>query len=205
MSLSLITAPTVEPVSITEAMVHLRLDSGNEDSTTTDAEIARLITAMRERGEVATLRAWNTQTWDQVMDDFPCEGYIEVAKAPLQSVTHLKYRDTAGTLQTWAASNYVVEAPAGPRCRRGRLSLAYNIAWPATYGQAGDVTVRFVAGYGAAVAVPAALKTALLFDLESAYRERGSVVTNASATELPRGAADIYRAYKSWPRQRVAA
>lgn len=175
-------------------------------NTTADPELTRLITAVRERAELATQRALITQTWDLVLDEFPGDGYIEIPKPPLSSVTHVKYRDTAGTLQTWGSSNYIVEAPSGPRARRGRVSLAFGVTWPATYGQAGDVQVRFVCGYGAAAStVPALIRSAMLADLAALYLQRSQVITGTIVAELPIGSRSIYQSYKSRSVQRRAA
>jgi uncharacterized phiE125 gp8 family phage protein len=174
-------------------------------NTTVDPELTRLITATRERAELATQRALITQTWDLVLDEFPCDGFIEIPKPPLVSITHVKYRDTAGTLQTWPSTNYIVEAPAGPRARRGRVALAFGVTWPAAYGQAGDVQVRFVCGYGAASAVPQLIRSAMLADLATLYKQREQVITGTIVAELPIGSTSIYRSYKSRSVQRRAA
>jgi uncharacterized phiE125 gp8 family phage protein len=198
--LTLVTGPAARPLTAAEARTQTR-------HSTLDATLAELlIDAAVQRGERATNRAWITQTWDEVLDAFPPCGFIEVPKPPLQSVTHIKYRDTTGTLQTWASSNYVVEAPAGPRCARGRISLAYGVTWPSTYGQAGDVQIRFVCGYGATAAtVPAILRMAALMDVATLYANPENVIKGIIVAALPGGSKDIYDAHHSYPTQRRAA
>ena len=133
-------------------------------------------------------------------------GWIELPKPPLQSVTSVTYRDTAGTLQTWAATNYVVDTPAGPRCRRGRLSLAYGISWPSTYGQASDITIRFVCGYGAAASsVPALSRQAMLMAVATFYATRENLIMGTIVATVPGGVDVMYRSYKSHPAQRAVA
>lgn len=167
-------------------------------NTTEDPEILRWIDSAESRGQRVSRRAFRTQTWDLVLDEFPSCGCIEIPKPPLQSITHLKYLDTSGTLQTWAATNYVVEAPAGDFCQHGRLSLAYGISWPSLYGQAGDVQVRFIAGYGAASAVPLLIKQALLLDVAHFSAQRENVVTGPIVASVPGTANDIYRAFRAY-------
>lgn len=199
MSLSLATAPTSEPLALADAKAQILI---SDDITDQDVYIeTTLIPAVRDRAELATQRAMLPQAWDLVRDGFPVDGYLELPKPPLVSVTHVKYRDTAGVLQTWAASNYVVEAPAGPRCRRGRLSLAYGVTWPSTYRQAGDVTVRFICGYANAASVPPLLKAAMLLDLATLYAQRENVVTGTIVAVLPGGVEAIYRSFKSRSQQ----
>lgn len=203
-------AATIADNSTTTATLNVADASLGADApsvnTTEDPQLTLYIKAFRERGESLTNRAWITQTWDDIRPCFPAGRVIELAKPPLQSVTHVKYRDTTGTLQTWATSNYVVEAPAGPNCRRGRITLAYGVTWPSTYGEADDVQIRFVAGYGSAASdVPAILKQAMLLEIATAYRHRESIVTGASVADLPGGVNQIYRRYFSHPTQRRAA
>jgi uncharacterized phiE125 gp8 family phage protein len=192
---------TTTTLNIAAASLGVQAPSTN---TTIDPEIQRVIAAVRDRAELATQRALPLQTWDLVLDDFPSCGWIEIPKPPLVSITHVKYRDGSGVLQTWAASNYIVEAPAGPRPRRGRVSLAYGISWPSTYGQAGDVTVRFVCGWSTPADVPPLLRAAMLMDLTTLYEHRDSIITGTIVAELPGGARDIYRSFKSHGTQRGA-
>jgi len=200
--LTLVTAPVSEPLTLAEVKDQCLIST---DVTDQDAHLQTiLIPAARDRAELATLRALITQTWDLVLDAFPDEDYIEIPKPPLISVTSVTYRGTNGTLQPpWAATNYVVEAPAGPRCARGRVSLARGISWPSTYGQAGDVTVRFICGYGAASAVPPLLMAAMLMDVATLYEHRETLVTGTIVAQLPGTAREIYRSFVSHATQRL--
>ncbi len=200
--LTLVTAPETEPITLTEVRDQCLIPA---DVTDQDAHISNiLIPAVRDRAEAATGRRIITQTWDLVLDAFPDADYIEIPHPPLQSIESVKYRDATGTLQTWDASNYVVEAPAGPRCRRGKLTLAFGVSWPSTYGQAGDVTIQFVCGYGdEASDVPALLKAAMLLDVATLYEHRENIVTGTIVAELPATARQIYRSYFSHTTQRL--
>lgn len=196
MALTLVTPPVAEPLSVEEAK-HQVLQGGTVD----DAYLATvLIPAVRDRAELATQRALITQTWDLVLDRFPCDGFIEIPKPPLVSVTFLKYYDTAGTLTTWATTNYDVQAPAGPRCARGRLALSSGVSWPATDGELGDVTVRFVCGYGATGEfIPGLLRAAMLMDLAKLYEDRTAALEERSTV------GSIYWSFRCPATQRRAA
>lgn len=202
MALSLITPPATEPLTLAEANAQLRIDGQSGDQ----ALVWRLIRSARERAEVATQRALITQVWDLVLDQFPCDSWIEIPRPPLVSVSYVHYVDMAGATQTWAASNYIVEAPAGPRCRRGRLSLKFAGIWPITLPQAASVTIRFSAGYGTAAQVPSLLKTAMLMDLATLYEQReAEAIERGAAIEIRSGPKAMYWSYRSHPRQKVAA
>lgn len=181
--------------NIADASLGAEVPSTN---TTIDPELTRLIVTAREHAEAATNRALITQTWQWVLDGFPADDFLELPKPPLQSSgLTLKYYDTAGTLQPWAATNYDVQAPAGARCARGRVMLSYGIVWPSTYGEVGDVIVQFVAGYGSArSAVPAGLRDAQLIYIEGLFtRDR----------DLLRLAHDLFWSYRSFPTQGAIA
>ena len=172
-------------------------------NTTADPQLTLLIQMARDRAEQATSRALLTQTWDYYLDQFPNDIYIEIPKPPLASITSLKYKDTAGTLQTWAATNYIVEAPAGPRCQCGRLGLVRSVVWPARYGAIADIVIRFVAGNTTAAGVPPMLKAAMLLDIGTLWAQREGVITGTIVADFPMGVPDIYRSFKAHQRQRI--
>lgn len=190
MPLTLVTAPASEPVSVAEARLHLRTEDDGEDGL-----VAALISAARHHAEEFTGRALVTQTWDLTRDAFPCDGadYIRLGKGRVQSVASVTYLDEAGESQTWDSSNYAVDTASEP----GRLALAPDVFWPSTQsGRINAVTVRFVAGYGAAAAVPAAIKQAILLLVGHWYVNREAVVTGTIASDIPFAADMLLRQYR---------
>jgi uncharacterized phiE125 gp8 family phage protein len=206
MSLTLVTPPAQHVLDLISSKVHLRV---SEQDATDDFLITDLLAAVDERAELWTQRALLTQTWNYVLDGFPREGYIELPKPPLISVTSVQYVDTQGVTQTWPSSKYLVQAPAGPRAARGRLALPFASVWPITLRQMGAVTVQFVCGYGnAPTTVPGMIRSALRLDLGSLYTNREGVVMGGRASfpdTLPMGVDAIYFSYRSWGTQKVAA
>jgi uncharacterized phiE125 gp8 family phage protein len=159
------------------------LEPGADDALITDdIEIAR------KYCEEYQSRAYITQTWEMVLDAFPDDDeYITLQRAPLISVTHVKYRDSSGTLQTMSASDYVVDTYSEP----GRIYLAKDESWPTTYGQANDITIRYVSGYGAtAASVPMHIKHAILMMLAHIYENREGVSSIAHGA-VPFGITDL--------------
>jgi uncharacterized phiE125 gp8 family phage protein len=208
MPLSLITAATAEPLTWATVQKQIRQDGSDDDAESVTNQI---IPAVRERGELATRRAFvGPQTWDYILDGFPPDGFIEIPKPPLIDVLFVKYVDTQGVTQTWASSSYLVQAPAGPRCRRGRVALPFASVWPVTLRQMGAVTVRFRCGYQGTDSDPAAglpplLISAMLTDCGRLYEQRESLIVDArvAAVEVPGSARDIYRAFRSVATQRL--
>ena len=186
--LQLVTAPSDEPLSLTQVKDHLHV-TGNAD----DDYLRALITAARLQAEASTHRALMTQTWDWFLDDFPSEDIFCVPRPPLQSITSITYLDAvAGATQTWATTEYDTDAPAtialiDEFAAPGRIALAFGVTYPATRTEINSVTVRFVAGYGADQDVPAAIRQGMLLAIGSLYEHREDVVTGTGqlATALP--------------------
>lgn len=205
MALSLVTGPTDEPLDLNIIKPHLKASGVLPEDNLVRTVYAP---AARERGELATGRAFLTQTWDLILDAFPEGGFIAIPKPPLQSVTSITYVDMAGVTQTWASSNYLVQAPAGPRAKRGRVALPFAGIWPIARPQMGAITVRFVCGYGDSYAdMPDLLRWAMLQDVGTMFVNREGVVLGlkGSPEELPLGIRAVYWAYRSHTTQRQAA
>jgi uncharacterized phiE125 gp8 family phage protein len=158
-----VTRPTIEPVSVSQARDHLRIDSTDADSS-----IASYIVAAREWCESRTRRALPTQTWEYTLDyDWPTVGgcqRIDLPIAPVASVTSILYTDEDGVEQELDSSLYQV-------CGTGADNLpyivpAYNQTWPTVRYMPEAITIEYVAGYGAPWLVPAPLKTAMLLHIE---------------------------------------
>ena len=175
MRFTVTTAPSVEPVSLAEAKEHLRVIHDDDD-----AYIELLITAARAYVEEHSARALCTQTITLKLPRFPAR--IELPRPPLASVTSITYVDGDGTTQTLSSSNYRVSTSGEP----GFIDPAYNISWPTTRDIADAVTVVYVAGYGAAAAVPSLVKQAIKLMVAHLYETREPVNVGNIVTEIPR-------------------
>ncbi len=182
------TGPATEPVTRDEAKAWSRVDIADDD-TLIDALIARA----REHCEAITKKQFITATYTMVMDAFPTawrsdvyrmtdrrEGSdILLPRPPLVSVSSISYLDEDGASQTVAPADYVVSTYDEP----GRIALANGALWPATFDQINAVTIVYVAGYGAAGAVPAAIKQAMSLLIAHWYENREAT---ASVATLPK-------------------
>lgn len=167
MSLKLITAPSVEPVSLEEARLHLRVD---DDLTLDDPLIEALITSARQQAEHRLSRALITQTWERVLDVFPCRE-IELGMPTQLSVVSVKYIGVDGVEVTLDQSAYSLDADTMP----GYLLPAYGTSWPGTLDTANAVRVRFTAGFGAnASAVPESIRQWMLLHIGQWYCNRSA-------------------------------
>lgn len=188
MPLILNNAPTSYPVSKELAKQWLKQDEIDEDDPIIDLVIKSAV----DWAENFTARRFISQTWTQYRDNFPsrCEnsqwwpGAMLIPYPPLSSVTHIKYYDTQGTLQTLSSSDYSVDAASEP----GRITPAPNLVWPSVQSdRINAVEIKFVCGYANAAAVPPALTQALLFLIENFYDRRDELVIGASVISIPIG------------------
>ena len=195
-SLRLITAPENEPVTVADASRHLRLN----DSTLQAEEyplVEALIQSAREaidgaRGWVG--RALITQTWELVLDEFPCDE-IRITLPPLQTIVSIKYDDANGAEQTVSSANYIVDTSSEP----ARVVPVSTFFWPPTKDKINAVRVRFTAGYGDDGAdVPMPIRAAMLIMIANLYENRQSVGIAASVNEIPMVVDALLAPYRIW-------
>lgn len=143
MGLSIVTHPTVEPV--TTAELKKQLEIANSD-TAHDAHLERLIKGARRVAERETRKSLITQTWKLTGPEFPYGTFnLWLPRPPLQSVTHVKYYDWSGVQQTWSSDEYLVITTTTP----GRVDLHPDYTWPTTQASRDNaVEIQYVAGYG---------------------------------------------------------
>ncbi|UCD58645.1 MAG: phage head-tail connector protein [Candidatus Hydrogenedentota bacterium] len=188
MRLKLKTPPASEPVTLTEAKNHLKVDTSDDDSL-----ISSLITAARDLAERETRRAFITQTWQMYLDSVAAE--FEIPKPPLQSVESIKVVDQDGNETTVDSSYYDVDlAQNSP----GRVKLKSGCCWPTHRGFASFI-IEFKAGYGdAATDVPEALKQGLFVLMGHMYENRGSEGVVKARVHALDEARILFAPFKIW-------
>ena len=190
MALIRIAAPASEPLDLATAKLHCRVDGSDDDTL-----ITALIVAAREQAEHETGRALVTQTWELVHDAFP-EAFV-LRRAPIQSVTSLKYLDSAsGAEQTLDPADYLLDKDSEP----GYVVPGYGNAWPSTWPVPNAVRCRYVCGYGNAAAVPQAIKQWLLLAIGTMYAQRetaAAIQMNSLPDRFWAGLLDPYRLYEA--------
>ena len=167
MAFRLVTGPASYPVTLAEAKAQCRVDS-----TIEDALINGLIAAAAAHVEQYIGRAIMAQTWELTADAWADEFIL---KGPVQSVTSIKYLDTASAEQTVSASLYELDAA------NDRVVFLSSFSAPALRGEVNDITVRFVAGF---TATPDDLKLAVLLLIDLWYNNR-SAASDRTMTPMP--------------------
>ncbi len=180
-SLTRQTAPAVEPVTLSEAKAHLRIDSTDEDTL-----ISTLVTAAREWCEEYLDRSLIHQQYVMRLDSFPYE--IELPRPPMATsgtTTALTLTYTLGDDSTavLAATEYRIDRNSTP----GVVRQLREGTWPANLDDQNAITVTWWAGYGASgSSVPAAIRSAMLMLVAHLWRNR-EMTTEAALSEVPMG------------------
>lgn len=170
-----------------------------------DDLLSAILTASREHVEDITRRQIMTAIWDYHLDHWPCSDLfgigghhesrftgnflssrrftdmtaIQLPFGNLQTVTHVKYKDTAGTEYTLVEdTDYIVETN-GDQC--GRLVLPFGHIWPATVLYTSNpISIRFTCGWTSAALVPSKIKTAIKMIAADLYDNRSKQIEATS-------------------------
>lgn len=178
MQLILVTPPTDYPVSLLELCTHLRIDYDGFDSdgdieidSDSGTELESIISAGTDAIEDITSRKLFTQTWKYFIDCFPCDSFIKIPFGNLQSVTHVKYTDSSGTVTTMVVNtDYIVESN-GDQC--GRIVLPYGVSWPSfTAHPSNPIEIQFVCGWDDTDDIPQKVKSVIKLVCGDIYANR---------------------------------
>lgn len=164
MPLTLITARAVQPVSLAEAKLHLRVDHAADD-----ALIGVLIIAATDDAEHLMGRAVLPQTWQLTLDNFTSTE-ITLQRPPISAITSVTYLQASdGALTTLSPSAYVLATASD---YTARLVPAYATSWPATRAMPEAVRIAFATGYPNAASVPELIKAWIKLRIGALYENR---------------------------------
>ena len=168
------TGPAVEPLTVAEAKLHLRVDISDDD-----AYIGTLITAAREWVENYLDRTLITTQLILRAAEFPTEE-LELPRPPMATagtatavvITYTLADTTTATLST---ALYRVDRTSTP----GNVAPIINGTWPSdVIEDANAVAVTYWAGYGpTSASVPATIRHACLMLIGHWYEQRSAVLT----------------------------
>jgi uncharacterized phiE125 gp8 family phage protein len=173
----LTSAPSATPVSLTEAKAALDVTYTNKDTLITSLIAAA--TAHVDGWTGVLGRCLVTQSWQQ---DFDCFAYcLRLPLVPVASIASVKYDDPDDVEQTVSASNYqLLEDELGAYVR-----FPSTFSFPNLHIEPPRVRVAYVAGYGAASAVPDAIKQAMLLMIRSWFDNPSATVVGLPVQAMP--------------------
>lgn len=193
-SLVVSSAPSSEPLTLSDTKSYLRVDHSSDDSL-----ITSLIIASRQLVEEHTGRALITQTLHLFLDGFNetedplwegvrtgpylnfYKNYIDLPRAPVASVTSIHTFDDDDNSTLYATANYYVNSAREP----ARIVLRTGSTWPTALRVANAIKVVYEAGYGGAGSVPNPIKQAMLQLVAHMYEQRGDMADVNGETKMP--------------------
>jgi len=174
MRITVLTQPTVEPITLAEARDHLRLDATGSPAThEDDGYVELLIQAAREYVENITNRPM-VQRQYKLTIPYWCNVMELPYSTPLVSVDSVKYLDIDGTQQTLASSIYDVVSDMQP----SRIVRAYGQVWPSIRNVHNAIEITYTTGYAVGSPadyrenIPQALKGAVKMVVADLYENR---------------------------------
>jgi uncharacterized phiE125 gp8 family phage protein len=187
-SLERVTEPAVEPVTLTEAKQHLRVDTSDDDTY-----ITGLITAARQWVEEYLDRSLVSTQWRMRVDTFPLEFTLPrppMATSGTLTSTTVTYTLTPTstntatlTTTTLSTTTYRVDREATP----GKIRTIYGGTWPSHLADPNAITVTWWGGYGSSSTdVPRAIRHACLMLIGHLY-ERRLAADSMASNEVPFG------------------
>lgn len=193
-SLTRATAPAVEPVTLSEAKAHLRVDTATDD-----AYVQALVTSAREWVEQYLDRTLVHTQWVMRFDKFPPDGThdIELPRPPMATAgtttaVALTFTFENGTTSTYSTASYRVDRDGVP----GTVKTLYGQTWPPHLQDDNAISVTWWGGYGASgTSVPAAIRHAMLM-LVGMWYERRMAADSMSGNEIPFGVKSLLDSQK---------
>lgn len=187
MTAILLTPPALEPLSLADAKLYLRVGHDDDDDL-----IASLIVAARSHVEGRARRALMTQTWRVTRDAWPPDGRFVLPLAPAREIVAARVYDAAGIAHETDTQSFVVNQGAAP----GVIAFA---PWfvPAPGRAAGGIELDVTFGYGdAASDVPEPLRHAVRLLLAHWYENRGVTAADGGSAALPAGVAALLAPFR---------
>lgn len=191
-----ISGPDVEPITVDEVKLHLKIDHTDDD-----VYIAALVHAARVFCEQWTGRAFTNQTWKLTLQQWPTRyrsdqwwdgprlgamselhhdaDRVPLPKGEIQSITSVVTYDDSDADTTWGAENYRLTAD-------GELARKEGVTWPTALRASDAIEITYIAGYGEDWnAVPMALRQGLTMLVSHWYENRAPVNIGNITTQLP--------------------
>jgi uncharacterized phiE125 gp8 family phage protein len=179
-----VTQPTTEPLSLTEAKSHLRVLHNDEDDF-----IRGLISAAREFCETYQNRFYIETIADMYLQAVSACQTIQIPKPPTVSVESITVRYTDGTSAVIPSTEYEVHTENEPACIIFNRDANVDTDSTKELLQVNPYVVRFTGGYGTTPSdVPAMAKHAMKLIIGHYYENREDTLPGVMITAIPMGA-----------------
>lgn len=189
MGLVTVTAPTLTPVTLSEAREQCRILDDTHDSL-----LVRLINAATSSIETLTGARLMTQTVRLDVDGFTSNS-IGLGVYPVSAITAFVYDDGDDAEQS------LVEDTDYWASLDGMYPIVKPVeAWPATkFGKLDSVRITMTVGYSAATVVPPDIRHAILLRIKEYFDNAGESVTGVTTSPTVSGVNELTAQHRRFP------
>lgn len=182
MRIEIVSISAIEPLQLTEAKAHLRVDESFNDD---DAYIRMLIKAARERAEAYTGRAFLQRSYYMYLTEYAAE--IDLPNEPISTVDEVKYLNTAGAWVAITDPDFILV-----KSLIGSTVFLDPITALSSTANIDKIKIKYTAGVYANVPgdtaknpFPESVKYAMLLMIRTMYDNRDNLVTGTIVNEIP--------------------
>lgn len=192
---TLVTGPTVEPITLAEAKLQARI---SDDAS--NALLRSYIQTARQTAEDTLGYGLYTQTWKLVLSAFaeviPLPMALQLQNdggASPSTAIVVTYYDPNGSLQTLSSSYYLVDTTRRP----AGITRAPSYAWPSVQADrlTGPVMITYVVGWTTVAAIPERIKQGIRSYVTYLDLDRDGLEPNAKAAREAAEACWVDRMY----------
>ncbi|EFL88956.1 head-tail connector protein [Ahrensia sp. R2A130] len=185
MTTAIITPPALEPLTLADAKLHLRIEHADEDDF-----ITQTIAAARQYVEAVTGERMLTQAWRQYVSDWPSNRGVRLEISPVQSVVAVTAFDREGVPHQIAPEDTELVRGSRPQLLMFSASVDPSLA-------ANGLEIDLTVGQGdLPTDVSPALRQAVAMLVAHWYEFRGAVSPSQQPVSLPAGLDALLRPFK---------
>jgi len=186
MALTLTAGPAAEPILLTEAKAHLRIDG-----TTEDVYIGSLILTSRLQIEEALGLALVSQSWRLTIEQWPKARHLLLPMRPVSSITAIHAIAADGDMVALPTVHVRIDTG-----NPARLVRAGEV-WPEPATPYQSIAIDFVAGFGPSAAdVPQPIRHALLLLVAHWYEHRDPYGSSSPGAGIPCAVSDLLMPFR---------
>lgn len=181
----LLTSPDVEPISLNQAKIWLRIDNADDDEL-----VSALIVSARLVVESAAGRMLIAQTWRLVLDEWPADE-SNVPLAPVSQILAVRTLLATGSQSLVEPSSYITNTVGG------RERIRFVTPPPAPQRPIGGIEIDVEPGFSSSPqGVPETLKTAMRLLIARWYEQRGNVDSDGAFERMPPAVAALIAPFR---------
>lgn len=182
--------PVGQAVDLEVVKRHLRIDWDDDD-----LDLIDLTKTAAEWVETTVGRSLLTTIWRMDLACWPKSGCVALPMPPTQSVSHVKYLDTTGTLQTLDSSKYFTSGDSF--CPSSIVFTREEPLPTIKENRPHAVQVTYAAGYGTSTNVPPTARQAMLMLIGHWWENREVLAAGSVNSQIEAGLASLLRTLKT--------